>query len=214
MKRRLTLSANANLQEGGQGLNLYHMMQAFAEAFELSVFCRSASPEVKAHRVPESPSGKLINRVPIIRRLRDWQTLFTDIHFDRYVAAHLTEADLFQGVTGQCAESLVAAKSKGCRTVLDVVTMHIEDFIAGQVRECARFNIRPSIHKRLKERILLEYQRADLIRVMSERARQTFLRRGFSEDRIIVASPPLDLAEFPEAKFDEPKIPHQLCRSD
>jgi glycosyltransferase involved in cell wall biosynthesis len=192
--------------QGGQGLNLYHMMQAFKEAFDLSIYCSTAPKDVAAHQVPDSQIGKLINRLPFIRRLRDWQTWFSDTHFDQYVAAHLTPAHLFQGVTGQCAEGLLVAKSLGCRTVLDVVTFHIEDFAAQQERECARFNVRPSIHKWLKEKILAEYQRANLIRVMSKRAKNTFLARGFADDRVVVATPPLDMAEFPEAKFDEPKF--------
>lgn len=206
MRQSLILSANASFQQGGQGLNLSHMMQALAGSFELSVFCRSAPLEVDAHLVPDSRRGKLIHKLPFIRRLRDWQTFFSDTHFDKYVAARLRPAEFFQGVTGQCASSLLVAKALGCRTILDVVTTHIEDFAAQQDRECARFNVRPSIHARQRKRILAEYQRADLIRVMSEYAKRTFLERGFSPERVIVAPPPLDFDQFPEAQFDGPKF--------
>jgi glycosyltransferase involved in cell wall biosynthesis len=206
MRNRLILSANATLLEGGQGLNLHHMIEGSREAFNLSVFCRETCPGVETRVVPDSNASKLIGGVPFVRRLRDWRTCFADVHFDRYVAGRLSKANVFQGVTGQCLESLKAAKERGCRTLLDVVTTHIDDFGAQQDRECLRFQVRPSIHPRQRERIRLEYERADLIRVMSERARQTFLKRGCLPDRVVVIPPPINLDEFPEARFAEPKF--------
>jgi glycosyltransferase involved in cell wall biosynthesis len=41
---------------------------------------------------------------------------------------------------------------------------------------------------------------------MSERALQTFLRRGFDRSRLVVATPPVDLAEFPAAAFGGPRF--------
>lgn len=202
----MILSANAILHQGGQGLNFHHMIEGSRDNFSLSVFCRAVCPGVETQVVPNSQAGKAIGRVPFIRRLRDWQTLLGDVHFDRYVARRLPKANIFQGVTGQCTESLAVAKERGCRTLLDVVTVHIDDFGAQQDRECSRFQIRPSINMRLREKIKVEYGRADLIRVMSERARLTFLERGFSPERVTVISPPIALEEFPEARFEEPKF--------
>jgi glycosyltransferase involved in cell wall biosynthesis len=56
----------------------------------------------------------------------------------------------------------------------------------------------------MRRRILREYDQADLIRVMSNHASSTFLARGFSSERLVVAPPPMDVHDFPEAKFDEP----------
>lgn len=206
MRNLLILSANATLLEGGQGLNLYHMIEGSREAFNLSVFCRGTCPGVETRVVPDSSASKLISSVPFLRRLRDWRTCFADAHFDRYVAGRISKANVFQGVTGQCLESLKAARERGCRTFLDVLTTHVDDFGAQQDRECLRFQVRPSINARQRETIRLEYERADLIRVMSERARQTFLERGFSNKQVVVIPPPVNLDEFPEARFAESKF--------
>ena len=203
---RLILSANASLQEGGQGLNLQHMIEALRERFDLSVFCRSALDGLDAQTVTDSRLSGFIGKYPFIRRYRDWQTFFSDRHFDRFVAKRLSPAMIFQGVTGQCAESFLRARELGCKTVLDSVTTHMEDFAAHQDRECARFGVRSSMHPRLRARMLAEYQRADLIRVMSHHAEKTFLDRGFSAEQIVVVPPPIEPDDFPEASFSDAKF--------
>jgi alpha-maltose-1-phosphate synthase len=182
------------------------MIEGSREAFDLSVFCGGASPNVATEVVPDSTVGGYVNRIPVLRRLRDWATYISDSHFDRYVSSRISPAKIFQGVTGQCEGSLKAAKTRGCRTLLDVVTMHIDDFGAQQDRECLKFQVRPSIHPRHRQKMRAEYERADVIRVMSERARQTFLERGSSPDRVVVISPPINLDEFPQANFSESKF--------
>ncbi len=201
-KKALVLAANAVARQGGQGLNLQHMVEALREDFELSVFCRDAG-EPRTHRVPASRLSTFLGRVPLLRRRRDWLVLANDLHFDRYVAAHLPAADVFQGVVGQCAESLQAARRRGMRTVLDVVNTHVDDFRSHVERESRKFGLPGNIGPAMYQRILTEYRTADVVRVMSERARRTFLARGFPEEKLVVASPPMDLAEFPPATFSQ-----------
>ena len=201
-KKALVLAANTVARQGGQGLNLQHMVEALREDFELSVFCRNAE-EPRTHRVPPSRLSTMLGRVPLLRRRRDWMVLASDLHFDRYVASHLPAADVFQGVVGQCAESLLAARRRGMRTVLDVVNTHVDDFRAHVDRESRKFGLKGNIGPGMYRRILQEYSTADVVRVMSERARRTFLVRGFPEEKLVVASPPLDLPEFPQAPFQE-----------
>ena len=205
-RRSLTISANASPSEGGQGLNLSHMLKGARDNFDVSVFCRGVYDEVRTELVPTSRLSTLINRTPYLRRLRDWQSYLADSHFDGYVARRLNGTHVFQGMTGQCAESLEVARRHGCPTLLDVVTTHIEDFSSHQERECAKFQVRPSIHPLLRKRMLQEYERADLIRVMSERAKETFAERGFAPERVQVVPPPIDFEQFTPAQFDEPKF--------
>ncbi len=206
MKRRIVLAANAVAGRGGQGQNLQHMVDGYAEAFELTVLSRA---EVRGHAsvvVPESPWVRRLGRIPVLRRRRDWLTLAADLQFDRYNARHLPEAHLVQGVVGQCAETLEAARARGTRTVLDVVNMHVDHLQAVVETECARFGIPSFIHPAMKRRILREYALADAIRVMSDRARQTFLERGFPPNKVFTATPPFDLGDFPQATFSHPRF--------
>jgi glycosyltransferase involved in cell wall biosynthesis len=181
------------------------MIEALERDFNLTVFCRGGqSNGVAVHVVPGSRRAALLGRVPLLRRLRDWQTWYSEVGFDRCVAQALSAADVFQGATGQCLESLRVARRLGCCTALDVVTTHIDFFGAQLDRECARFGVRPPLGRPLRERMRQEYQEADVVRVMSQVARRTFLERGFPEDRVVVATPPFALTEFPQAQFRQP----------
>ena len=204
MKKHLILAANAIPGQGGQGINLSQMIEGAVNDFDITLFASNGHPKCHNRLVPKSRTAAFMARMPLVRRLRDWHTWLANAHFDRYVAARLVRTDIFQGVTGQCSRSLARARNLGCRTVLDVVTTHIDDFAAHQDRECARFGIRPTMHSWQRARMRDEYQRADLIRVMSKVAQRTFIERGFSPDRVFVLPPWYNLSEFPRARFTEP----------
>jgi glycosyltransferase involved in cell wall biosynthesis len=203
--QRLILSANAVPRRGGQGLNLHHMMEALGSAYRLTVFARGGESDGGVvHPVSASRRAEWVGRVPLLRRLRDWQNWYADVHFDCAVARALPRAEAFQGVTGQALESLLVAQARGWVTVLDSVTAHVDQFGAALDRECARFGVRPPLSRAMRERMREEYRVAAVIRVMSHVARQTFLERGFPADRLVVATPPFALEEFPQAEFRGP----------
>src|SRR5947209_11925659 len=138
-QRVMQLSANATPGVGGQGLNLEHMMAALGPSFALRVFCSGGGDGAAVQHVPASRRAAFIGRWPYVRRLRDWQVYFSDSDFDAWVAAQLAGCDIVQGATGQCAHTLAAARRQGSRTVLDVVTTHVDDFLAAQKKTCAGF---------------------------------------------------------------------------
>jgi starch synthase len=203
VKPSLTLAADASEGEGGQGLNLQHMIEGLRDDFELRVYCRAAR-STPAAEVPGSKLVSALYRIPIVRRRRDWWEWIGQTHFDRFVARHLSRTDLFQGATGQSALSLRRARALGMRTVVDSVTTHAEDFHAVQRLECDKFGVALATGPLMLRRVLGEYHHADVIRVMSEHARRTFLARGFEADRVIAARPFLDTGAFPRATFSEP----------
>lgn len=204
-RTRLVLAANARAGLGGQGLNLRHMIEALRGDLDLTVMCQAADhPGTVA--VPGSRLSALVGRVPVLRRRRDWQVLAGDLHFDRWVAGHLPAAEVFQGVVGQCAESMEAARRRGVATVLDVVNTHVDDFHGHVVRESLAIGLHHPVHRRSRERMLAEYRLADVIRVMSHRAARTFLARGVPAERLVVATPPIDPGRFPRARFDAPRF--------
>ena len=187
-------------------MNLSHMIQGLGGLFELSVFCQAGETGVPTEHVPPSRWSETIGRIPVVRQLRDWQVLLGETSFDRVVSKRLGSADFFQGTTGQCLESLRVARAKGCFTILDVVTLHQERYYEEMTAECALFGIRPPHHRFQHRRVLEEYRNADVIRVMSEPARRTFLERGFSGNRVFAAPPPFDLAQFPQTEFAQDKF--------
>jgi glycosyltransferase involved in cell wall biosynthesis len=201
VKEQLILSANAVPQRGGQGMNLSHMMEGLGGLFELSVFCQAGQTGWPTRYVPSPGWNNFLGRIPIVRRKRDWLGLWSEMHFDRTVGRNLGSAKYFQGTTGQCLESLAAARAKGCFTILDSLTLHSDHYHGAMTRECALLGVAPMQHPLMHRRVLAEYDRADVIRVMSEPARQTFLERGLAAERIFVAPPHFDIARFPTAKF-------------
>jgi glycosyltransferase involved in cell wall biosynthesis len=199
----LTLAANAAPGLGGQGLNLTHMVEGLSPSFDTTLYCQKLSDRVPTTVVPRSPTYLRLARTPYIRRFRSWQTWLDERHFDWFVAARLKPTKLFQGATGQCLASLERARELGARTALDVVTLHAGTLSSEMEAECRRFGIESPIHPWVLRRMLAEYQRADLIRVMSRVAQRDFLERGFAADRVIVATPPLEAADSAQAEFRE-----------
>lgn len=201
----LTLAVDAQLGQGGQGLNLFHMLRGAEAGFDTRLFCRGGShPETVIQSVAPSRTLDRVFGLPVIRRLGDWYAYLSEGHFDRQVERRLTRTHIFQGVTGQCLRSLRRARALGVRTVLDVVTVHVDDGNPRVIEESARQGCPARVHQGQLRRQREEYDTADLVRVMSSHARNTFLERGFPADRIFALNPYLDVADFPEATFREP----------
>ncbi len=181
------------------------MAEYLRQEFDVTVHCRGDFPGLPTRVVPPSQLAEFLWTKPILRRLRDWQALHRNTAFDRAVArALLPGGGIFHGAVGQSLHGLRAARQLGYRTVLDVVTLHADEFRAAQAKGCGAFAIRPTMHRTEYRRILAEYAEADLVRVMSHVAAGTFKERGFPTERIVVAQPPFEVADFPEATFAEP----------
>ena len=205
MTDEIVVAANAAPRVGGQGLNLYHTVTALQSLFPVHVYCNGGSfPGAKTTLIETPRLGTLWGSTPFIRRYADWHTWFVDSHFDREVSRRLNSARLFHGVTQQCRNSLGAAKRNRSFRVLDVITPHVEEYYEQQCRECERFGIRPPNNPSFMKRIAAEYDQADVIRVMSSYALQSFLERGFKPSRLKVIPPPLEVEEFPLADFRGP----------
>jgi glycosyltransferase involved in cell wall biosynthesis len=199
-KPRLVLSANAVPGSGGQGLNEQHMLEAYGPIADVTAFDRRS--------IPKSRLEWLVWKFPLTRYRADLATLAADVSFDRHVARRLETleaVDVFQGAVGQSALSLAAARRRGLRTVLDVVNHHVDDYVDHVEREARRFGHRGFIHPEMRRRILREYDAADVIRVMSKVSARTFEERGPSgmARKVVVAAPPMDVSQFPIAKFDD-----------
>jgi glycosyltransferase involved in cell wall biosynthesis len=188
---------------------LQQMVEMLLPGFDLSVYARRQVEGVPTTTVPPSSIGWALGSVRGLRGRRDWQVWITDTHFDRSVARQLVDAEIFQGATGQCLRSLMRAKSLDMRTAVDSVTQHIDVFSSEAQTECERFGVNFPVHQRLVRRMREEYAQADIIRTMSERARQTFLERGVDPSRVISAHPPYDVRQFPIADFSH--APFRIC---
>lgn len=201
----ICVSANARPGVGGQGLNFEHMLRGIGAATKLVAFGKGPHPGYPSLVAPAAALPKMLDRVPVVRgRYRDWIVLADDVEFDLFVSRRLPRVKFVQGAVGQCALTLARARSSGARTLLDVVNAHVDDFAEATLRESRHFAAPSFMHPLMIRRIKQEYERADVIRVMSDVSRETFLRRGFSEARVVTVRPYFDLSEFSPASFAEP----------
>ena len=132
--------------------------------------------------------------------------------------------DLFHSWSGDCLESLRVARQRGIPSLVEIPTWHRD---RGKTARQAP----PAPPKRgWKERLLLErerfieeYELADLLVVLSERAADTFRVQGFKEDKLYYlprgvdverfrpgARPPLFRAVFSGALIERKGIHHLL----
>ena len=112
--------------------------------------------------------------------------------------------DLFHSWSGDCLRSLQVAKKRGIPSIVEIPTWH---------RDGGKQKIHPpdkstptdnvSTFERWKNRLLLqrkrfvrEYELADLLLVLSDRAAQTFRVRGFPEEKLFYLPRGVDVERF------------------
>ena len=107
--------------------------------------------------------------------------------------------DFFHSWSGDCLQSLRIAKQRKIPSLIEIPTWH-RDRATGRSGESVS---QPKTWKSKlllqRERFLEEYQLADLIVVLSEKAAETFRMRGFSEDKLFYLPRGVDIDRFQPA---------------
>lgn len=117
-----------------------------------------------------------------------------------WVAARQLESgryDLFHSWSGDCLQSLRVAKKRGIPSLVEIPTWHRD---RGKTSRPAQ----PATPKRTwkeglvldRERFIEEYDLADLLVVLSERAADTFRVQGFTEDKLYYLPRGVDVERF------------------
>jgi len=127
-------------------------------------------------------------------------------YLDWIASRHLATGryDLFHSWSGDCLRSLQAAKQRGIPSIVEIPTWHRDGgknkVERRKVAESA--TTKPGLEK-WKARLLLErkrfieeYQLADLLLVLSERAANTFRVRGFPEEKLFYLPRGVDVERF------------------
>jgi glycosyltransferase involved in cell wall biosynthesis len=106
--------------------------------------------------------------------------------------------DFFHSWSGDCLLSLRAAKRKRIPSLIEIPTWHRER-ATGKVGDNSKSNGFTGWKSRLlleRERFLEEYELADLIVVLSEKAAETFRVRGFPEKKLFYLPRGVDIDRF------------------
>jgi glycosyltransferase involved in cell wall biosynthesis len=126
-------------------------------------------------------------------------------YLDWIASRHLATGryDFFHSWSGDCLQSLRVAKRKKIPSLIEIPTWH-RDRATGKVGQPnARSTSASSTFQRWKssllldrERFLEEYQLADLVVVLSEKAAETFRARNFPEEKLFYLPRGVDVDRF------------------
>ena len=163
------------------------------------------------------PAGTPLATAPwleMVRRAHGWTgfgpppDFFIASSFGRFAVRHLPAADVFVGWSGASLEAIAEAKRRGMRTVLERGSTHIvaQDEILREAYARRGIARRP-VDPRIIEREVSEYESADLIVVGSAHARNSFIAKGVSPDRIAVNPYGVDLKRFSPRRAPAPRGP-------
>jgi glycosyltransferase involved in cell wall biosynthesis len=125
-------------------------------------------------------------------------------YIDWIASRHLATGryDLFHSWSGDCLQSLRVAKKRGIPSIVEIPTWH-RDRATGKVGAAAAATIPSPRFEKWKsglllerERFIEEYQLANLIVVLSEKAADTFRGRGFPEEKLFYLPRGVDVDRF------------------
>ncbi len=163
-----------------------------------------SNPHVKSQNSERRVPKKYVKTMGLVglglRRLAyyeptGWGYVLHDNVFDRWASGQIGRSktssevgrcDIFHGWNHHCLRSLLRAKELGAVTVVERASSHI---LQGQQilqEEYKKYGVRGSFRPQTYiEKCLKEYEEADYILVPSDYARQSFLKRGFNEEKIV-----------------------------
>ena len=153
-------------------------------------------PQQSIHTFPylHAPYMRFAPRSTAARLLWEWQD---KLWFDQYVAKHITQCDIFSGLSGSALRSGCAAQAKGAKYVCDRGSSHIrfQDQILRE--EYDRQGIPyTGVDPRVIHREEAEYEAADAITVPSTFALDTFVKAGVSRRKMRLVPYGVDLNAF------------------
>jgi glycosyltransferase involved in cell wall biosynthesis len=207
----ITLTCNTALGTGGQGICLANAAFGLSQVADLTVFCSGV--EAAKTAFPVYPLGyshwsRRLLKVPLLRRRNDWAVLLSDLYFDKQVSQRLKSqpCDLIMGVAGQTNLAFKIAKSQGAKTWLYCLNSYLP-FMQDQIQQELKYLADPTVatmNPLMIKRFLAECSQADLIIVLSEVAKKTFIQAGFPSDKLAVLTPFIDTQRFrPSPKKDD-----------
>lgn len=203
---------NTTMGVGGQGQFLLAMVRALEAWGPSAAFAREVSSDVVRCVPLRFETGwrrrafDTILAVPGLRRRNDWLAELSDEDFDQQMAAAVHGLDLFDGTMGQCHDTFRALEGRGTKRVLTSVITHPDHLqrVVTEERRLLGVQFASFVHPRMVQRARAEVAMADVVRVNSTGARQTFLDHGVAPDRVHSINVGINLEHFrPVPKPDD-----------
>jgi glycosyltransferase involved in cell wall biosynthesis len=207
---KVALTCNTSLGIGGQGVCLANAAAGLSKIADLTVFC--AEMETFETNFPVYPVGysrwsKRLLATPLLRRRNDLAVLLSDLYFDQQVSKKLQSqpCDLIMGVAGQTNLGFKTAKAKGAIAWLYCLNNYLP-FMQEQIQQEMQFladSTVTTMNPMMLQRFSEECEQAELIVVLSNVAKQTFIDAGVPAEKITVINPFINTERFyPAPKND------------
>ncbi|WP_071189445.1 glycosyltransferase family 4 protein [Trichormus sp. NMC-1] len=208
---KITLTCNTGLGTGGQGVCLENAALGLNKLGDLTVFCsdlKAPKTDFPIYPVGNSSWSKRLLSTPLLRRRHDLAVLLSDLYFDHQVSNKLKSysCDLIIGVAGQTNLAFKVAKAQGAKAWLYCLNNYLP-FMQQQIQQELDFlsdSTVATMNSKMLNRFANECEQADLIVVLSDVAKKTFVQAGFAPETIKVVTPFIDTKKFyPTLKTDQ-----------
>jgi glycosyltransferase involved in cell wall biosynthesis len=187
-----TLSCPAPLGGGGLGRHLQELAAALGRAGRShTIICEagpvSPPPPPRVRRSWARPRARAL--APAARVSAAWRVLAASIDFDGFACERLAAAEDLLAFNGTALAQFELAARLGYRSrSLVAANSHFRHVLAQHERAHRQYPLEAPWPRHLLRRNLREYELADRIYVASRYVRESFIARGFAEER---------LADFP-----------------
>lgn len=188
MKVIYTAPNRAHHYRYASSLNKANILSVFVSGFpRLSPRAKIAELKQKLYRADVFQTVYLLSlKMRATKKTSDYLAYLAKIEQDFACKKFLKEADVFVFYNGNGLSSCNYANKMGKITVVEVVNSHVEYQEDLLREEHLSLNL-PWLpfHKKDKERRLKEYEAADYILLPSEFVKQSFLAKGFPEEKLL-----------------------------
>lgn len=211
---KLLYATSARL--GGSGLDAV-ALESLRASERAGLLGRALTFENRQSEIPAERIGSLRwNPVRLLSGLGSELYYSAKKHaLDRAAARELARGgyDLFHGWSGECVRTLRAARRQGVATVMEIPTWHRHKGKAKPARLTKSERERAAARgwqgwkNRLlvtRQQMLEEYDLADLILVLSEKAEETFLAAGIAREKLFRQQRGVDVERFTPAEKPPP----------
>ena len=186
---RLAVSCSAPFGVGGLGRHLREIAEASVRGGGApTCVCAPGGPGPRAGtrlEVPQSRGQRLA--AGLLRRSAPWRMWAASAGFDRAAARVAPECDHLIAFSSQALLQLRAARRRGVGSLgLVAATSHLGEVDERYRRACRRHPCERPWTPRVLARSLAEYRLAERIYVATPYVRESFLRAGFDEGRLVL----------------------------
>ena len=180
---RVLLSCPAPLNAGGLGRHMGELLDALERAGQATTFLSTSSPELPAADLPQRL--RVAAASPLARVSRAWRMWSWNQGFDARVAGEMPRADHLIAFNGTATAQFAVARREGWESLsLVSANSHFQQVIRQHELAHSQYPVERPWATHLRRRNLREYELADRILVSCDYIRDSFLERGFDQERL------------------------------